>query len=66
MEFEDRALRYRRFAKQCLQMARACTDPQRSALFVVMAQQWKEMAERDSTVGFHIALDAFNQRQLDS
>jgi hypothetical protein len=41
-------------------------DPQRRALFVAMAQQRKDMAERDSTVGLNIAVDAFHDRQLDS
>jgi hypothetical protein len=38
---------YRRFAAECLKMAQAAEDKQRSALFLQMARAWLDLAQKD-------------------
>jgi hypothetical protein len=40
---------YRRFAAECLKMAQATEDKQRSALYLQMARAWLDLAQKDET-----------------
>jgi hypothetical protein len=41
----QRVNKYRRFAAQCLEQARATTEPRLKAFFAEMAQEWQRLAE---------------------
>jgi len=40
---------YRRFATECLKIARTAEDEQNRALFLQMAQAWFALAQKDET-----------------
>jgi hypothetical protein len=42
----DRADGYRRYAVECLRVAREATNPNDKAMLLEMAQRWQELAER--------------------
>ncbi len=42
----DRSDRYRRFAKECLELARTATDERSKATFLQMAQVWNRLADQ--------------------
>lgn len=57
--------RYRRFAQSCLKLAQRANDQATRAMFLAMAQTWNSLADRNINATTQIALDDFNQRQLD-
>jgi hypothetical protein len=42
----ERAEGYRRYAMECLRVARQATNPSDKAMLLEMAQKWQELAER--------------------
>jgi hypothetical protein len=45
----SRSNEYRRFAAECVNIARACEDKQQQAIFLKMAQVWLDLARRAET-----------------
>jgi hypothetical protein len=43
----SRSNEYRRFAAECLKIARAAEDERRQAIFLKMAQVWFDLARRN-------------------
>ncbi len=42
----ERAEEYRRYAMECLRVARQSSNPSDKAMLLEMAQRWQELAER--------------------
>ena len=42
----DRVEEYRRYAMECLRVARQSSNPNDKAMLLEMAQKWQELAER--------------------
>jgi hypothetical protein len=47
------ALAYRRYAKECLELASTMNDPQARAILMKMAQVWSRLADERSPVRIH-------------
>jgi hypothetical protein len=45
----SRSDEYRRFAAECLKMARTAEDEQNRAMFLQMAQAWFALAQKDES-----------------
>jgi hypothetical protein len=45
----SRAGQYRRYAAECLRLANSSDDLREKALLLQMAEQWRQLAQRDET-----------------
>jgi hypothetical protein len=62
----DRSDDFRRAAQECLQLARATSDPTTHATFLTMAQKWFDLAnEAPGQARLDAALQEFNVRQME-
>ena len=59
----DRAL-CRKYAEDCVTLARIIADPNTKQLLLTRAQQWLKLAYSDHDAAFEGLLSEFNNRQL--
>jgi hypothetical protein len=61
----DRSDEFRRAAQDCLQLARATSDPGTRAALLLMAQKWFDLADGSPGQGrLDAAIGEFNARQM--